>query len=336
MRIVMTNQTLGRPGGTEAYLEALARELVRRGHEVACYSPELGEAAMRLGAAGIRTTDDPSRFPWFPDVALANHYEPTRAFHAAIPSVPIVFTCHGVIYRNADGSRFPEHPPLDVPVRRWVAVSSDKRLKLWREFGLRASLIRNGIDLERFRPSRPPRERPRVLLVLNDYLDREAPMWRNLAGAAKRLGLELREIGRVLGSGPRWDVEKALDDADIVATKGRGALEAMAMGREVLVYGRFGCGGLVRPGTWLRRGNYRRHRWHNFSGRSGLWSTAQLQRFLGGDAEELAKMALWTEDELVAELEGYRADNRNRELARRDYDIRLAADRYLKLAEASL
>ena len=109
-----------------------------------------------------------------------------------------------------------------------------------------------------------------------------------------------------------WNVEDYINDADIVIGLGRGALEAMACKRIVLVHDYNGGDGLITPHNLeaLQR--------RNFSGRTNR---------IAFDVEGLAsEIAAYNPDMVDAVFD----------LVRRDYDIDIVARQYLNLYRESI
>jgi hypothetical protein len=101
--------------------------------------------------------------------------------------------------------------------------------------------LRQPIEISRFRDLPAPRPRPRRVLVTSNYVD--GPRGRLLNEACRRAGYGVDWIGTT--SRPSAFPEHAIAAADIVIGLGRSALEAMAAGRAVYVYGILGAGGWV-------------------------------------------------------------------------------------------
>ncbi|HYB71508.1 MAG TPA: response regulator, partial [Candidatus Bathyarchaeia archaeon] len=218
-----------------------------------CFSLRLGAVAERLAAAGVTVTDDLTSAPDDVDVVHAQHrYESLLAF-ARYPDRPMVLVCHGVLPWQEQPMR------TGLNVTRYVAVSEEVRDHLIRQGVGRhqVDVVRNGVDLERFRSRTPIAARPRRALVLSNYMP-EVQRER-VRRVCQRLGIAVSEAGA-----PRalWNVEEEINRADLVFGLGRSALEAMACQRAVLVYDYNGADGIVTPDrfTLLRE--------RNFSGRT--------------------------------------------------------------------
>jgi hypothetical protein len=122
------------------------------------------------------------------------------------------------------------------------------------------------IDVDRFKPIRPLRERPLVALALSNYL--HGPRIALLQGACDQLGIELRHVGTFAANGGQRPIV-AFNEADIVFGKARVIYEAMACGRAVYVIDHNGGDG------WVTAANFRELSADNFGGQSG---TAVIDR----------------------------------------------------------
>lgn len=251
MRILIANHSLARPAGSETYVVTLARALRRLGHEVVGFSPRLGQVAEQLRREGIPTVVD-AREAGAVDVIHSSHLDSTHLALAAMPLTPVVFVQHGVGTREVL-----ERPPQPRgSIEKWVAVSERvAEAMAWRDGLLRDQIhvVPNPVDLERFAPLYPIRTPPRTALFLSNL---QTPEMRRLVSDACRLaGIAPRFLG---GSRSSLDIRSELMVADVVVTIGRGAIEAMACGRPVILLSVAGGDGLLTPDTAMaaRRTNY--------------------------------------------------------------------------------
>lgn len=242
VQILITNNTLDSLAGSELYVYDLALELQRNGHNVTCFTLKPGLVAEHLREHGVQVTSDLASVADEVDVIHAHHNLEMRLAAARFPLTPLVYVSHGVTH------------PLEFPGKsqscatRYVAVSEDVREQLIKRDGVPTSLvdvIPNFVDAYRFVASRPIAERPQRVLVVSHHFGSGVTR-QTIEGACKLAGdLELRVIGATTES--VWNVEDFIDWADVVITLGRGALQAMAMGRAVVVYDYRGGDGLVTP-----------------------------------------------------------------------------------------
>jgi CheY-like chemotaxis protein len=301
MKILLTNHDLSDYAGTETFVYTLAVELKRTGHEVICFSPRLGPVAQRLVAAGIAVTANLASAPNDVDVIHAHHRYESLLARARYPDRPMIFVCHGVLPWQEQ----PAAGALDVS--RYVAVSEEVRDHLIERHGVGADqvvIVRNGIDLERFRPRTPIWAQPRRALILSNYMP--PPLRAQVQRVCRELGMTVREAG---ASNALWAVEDEIDEVDLVFGLGRSALEAMASRRVVVVYDYNGGDGLVTPER------FERLRERNFSGRT------HRRRF--------------TDAELAGEIQAYSpaVAEAVHAFITRDHDVRLMARRLVELYE---
>jgi O-antigen biosynthesis protein len=295
VNILLTHLHLDFPGGSETYTYTVARALLERGHRPTVVSPIVGEVGERLRSAHVPVVDELQKVRGHPDVIHSQHNVLALAARDWFPGAPLVFHSHGTL-------PLPEQPPsVDLNVQRYVAVSDLVRRHL-ESRGVPEPLIRileNPVDLRRFAPRSELSARARRALVLSAVMD--PGTFEVIREACGRMDIELEVVG--LDGTRTWDVERRMQDADVVFSLGRGAIESMASGRAVFVYDRHGADGWVTPETVDDIAS------HTFSGK-------RFRRQL-------------TPAELVAELDRYdpAMGPANRRIAEERYDIRAHLDR---------
>lgn len=283
MRILLTNNTLGPRAGSECYLRDVALRLRRRGHDPIAYSRVLGDVADELRRATIPVVDDLGKLGSPPDVIHGQHHLETMTAALRFPQVPVISFCHGWL-------PWEEMPARAPNVVRYVAVDETCRDRLVSEEGIAPrtiDLVYNFVDLERFEQGPELPRRPRRALVFSNQASERSylPVLRE---ACARHGLTLDAIGS--GTAPSASPEDVLPRYDIVFAKARAALEAMAVGRAVVLCDQVGLGEMVTSAS------FDGHRRRNFGIRS-------LSKRLSVDA-------------VLAELERYDADDAARVSAR--------------------
>jgi glycosyltransferase involved in cell wall biosynthesis len=255
MHVLITNHNLDMYTGTGTFTHTLADQLGRSGHQVTCYSPTVGAMGRRLEEVGATVVSSLRDVRGSVDVIHAHHRHETVLAALNFPGVPMIVVCHGVL-------PWQEQPfPGRLGMRRYVAVSEEVRAHLESAHGIPAAdiaVVRNGIDLTRFRPRSPIAARPRRALALSNYMQSAELALLAEACAQERIAL------RVAGAAGEttWAVEEAINEVDLVFSLGRGALEAMACQRAVVVYDYNGTDGMVTPQ------NFHLLRKCNFSGRT--------------------------------------------------------------------
>ena len=108
MNILMTVLTLAFSGGSNCYVRDVAKEMIKRGHKVAVYSPKLGPLADEIRALGADVFDHPNAADFWPDVIHGQHHLDLMPVMTLYPKVPVVYFTHGV-------RPLQEKPPAQLP-----------------------------------------------------------------------------------------------------------------------------------------------------------------------------------------------------------------------------
>jgi glycosyltransferase involved in cell wall biosynthesis len=279
MKILLTHVKLDIPGGSEVVLAILAREWVRRGHDVRIFSAlPTGVAAERLRNSGIPVSTDMGAIvkDWRPDVVHVCHAHHTmEAVLKFCDGVPIVQTCHGVINDEAGDKR----------AKVVACVSEEVRGKVINKDGIeghRIVIVRNGIPEGLMRPGPYNAGGPVVYWgrVMADH-QRTIEAAAMIAKAFKRPlrvhGVSVadghdkaKQYAEAVGvkvevHGVAWDPKAAIQSASLVIANGRCALEAMFLGIPAWVRGDRGVDGFLlnEDRVWASAR-------YNFSGRALL------------------------------------------------------------------
>lgn len=217
MRILVTNHHLAERCGSETFTGTLVEELARRGHDVDVFAFVLGAVSADIARhARIVSLAELRRRAY--DLALVSH----RSCQLALEGVaPLIRTCHGVQHEL-------EQP---APGAAAIVSVSEEVAAHVRSAGYETSIIRNGVDCARFRPTRPLSPDLGRVLLLSNYEAAEAIV----AAACDTLGVAFRRVG---GAHRVANVEEAINEADLVVTLGRGVYESLACGRNVVVFDR--------------------------------------------------------------------------------------------------
>ena len=213
MKILVSNHWLRKIGGSETFTYTLVGELVRRGHQVDLFTNQPGivstkiqeDFGVKLGHHG----------PY--DLILANHNTTVERLY---DDGYIIQTCHGTT------------PKLEQPsslADSFVSISQEVKLHLQSK-GFESEVILNGIDCKRFRPKTKIHKSITKILSLTHSVS----VNNFLKEYCHTRGIKFVAINKYLN--PLWEVEKLINQADLVVSLGRGAYEAMACGRPVLVY----------------------------------------------------------------------------------------------------
>lgn len=300
MRILFTLHDLQYSGGTETFTYSLVKEFLRQNHEIFLYSTRIGQVADKYTEIGVLVTDEISSLPDDVDIIHAQHRAEAISVYYKYPSVPMVFTSHGII-------PWQEKPVFIPSIVKYVAVSEEVQQHLIQNWDIQEdqiSIIRNGIDQTRFRPSTPVYEKPETILLLSN---RYTPDVKEvLEEAANKASMKLNIVGQSHNN--VWDVEEEILNSDVVVSLGRGILEAMSCGRLPLVFDYNGGDGIVTPDT------YYDFRQKNFSGR--------------------VNSEKYTADQIIGLIQKFYTPEiieANLELAVQFHDIRTIAEQYFEL-----
>lgn len=287
MRILVGNNHLQKTGGTENYTFALAVELQRLGHEVEYFTFEPGEVSEKLETLGISSMSHKDY-----DLILANH---NTVVEQLCPYGYVVQTCHGTV------------PELEQPspyADSYVSVTAEVRDHL-RELGFDSELMLNGIDCHRFAPHVPlSSELGNVLsLCQSDEINAF------IRECCEEIGVGFKACNKFTDN--VWEVEKLINQADLVVGIGRSLYDAMACGRCVVSFDNRSYVNEAIGDGYLTAETIEKSIYHNCSGR-GLHRT-------------------FTKEELIAELKRYRPEDGAwlRAYALKHLNIAKSAQRYL-------
>jgi len=195
--LFVTHRYPPRTGGVETHVQEIATRLADLGHDVVVFSADAGDDVPTL------TTDDGVRirrfrslsldkaFYWAPQIAVAVRRASADIVHAHnYHAFPLFFAAVGITderfvvtthYHGQSASGFRDLLLSAYrPFGRWairqadevIAVSEWERDRLREDFGINATVIPNGVDVDRFADADPEeRERPYLLCVgrLEEY-----------------------------------------------------------------------------------------------------------------------------------------------------------------------
>lgn len=267
-------------GGSETYAVTVAEQLEQLGHPVEIFAGEASDKGRELaGSRGLRlVTGDLSTLADRDDFDAAIAQDAAGAYAlAARDSLPQIFVIHG---RAAF-----EHPPEALRPAPRVVVLNDRIGNRAAALAGRPEVIRlrQPIDIDRFRPRGPARERAQQVLVFSNYIEQDRLAM--LQAACDDLGLELTSMGT--RSTTSVTPQERIAEADIVVGYGRSVLEGMVMGRAAYVWERSGGDGWVTPDS------YAAIEADGFSGGAtdAIIDTDRLRRDLAAYSPELGTLA---------------------------------------------
>lgn len=198
MRILfITHRYPPRTGGVETHVQKLAKRLVNRGHDVTVFSADAGpDVSKESTDEGVlvrrfRSVSPGGAFYIAPQISLAVHradadvvhahnYHAFSLFFAVLGLSDEIFVVTTHYHGESESSVRDALLSLYHPFGRWavrqadnvIAVSEWERERLELDFDIEATVIPNGIEIERFENVEPEqRNRPYCLCVgrLEEY-----------------------------------------------------------------------------------------------------------------------------------------------------------------------
>ena len=232
MNILVTNNTFSFTGGSETYAYAVIAELVRQGHNVDAFTTGpvtmIGEEIRKLGVQIFYKTVPRKNY----DFVIGSHTSTFEHLDQYIGKK--IQTCHGIF------------PALEQPYRgiEHVAISKEVHDHI-KTKGMTSTIIHNGVDCERFKPTKELNTKMKKILSLSH----DQSVNQLLEQACRVAGIEFEWQNKYIN--PMINIEDKIQDADLVVTLGRGAYESMAAGRPVLIYDKRGYSGLPAVGDGI-------------------------------------------------------------------------------------
>ncbi len=245
LTILLTNICMDWPSGTVVYTRDLALELKRMGHRPIVYTWLMGRASDDLEAEGVEVADSLWRIHDRPDIIHGNHRPLVQGALLRFPDVPAIAFCHN----HSDPWSVPAPNPR---IRRYFGVSElcVERLRSAGAPAAATGLQLNFVDLRRFECGPQLPAQPGSALIFSNYAtpDTHLPA---ITEACRRLSLNLDVIGRgVRRASDR--PERVLAHYDLVFAKAKAAMEAMAVGRAVILCDFGGLGPMVTSEEFAR------------------------------------------------------------------------------------
>ena len=302
MKILIGNNTLSLLAGSETYTYSICLELKKRGHKITAFSFTLGKIAEMLKKQDIEVVDKlEGRRDDF-DLIITNHINIANYIKSKVPKTPMIFTTHGII-------GYPEEPPLYADYH--VAVSEEVQKLLKEKYQVESTIIRNGIDLDRFKEKNKRSDKPRRILMSSSYYSQHSEIFKAIYEACGIINAEVHVIGKDFNW--IWETEEVYNSVDMVVTLGRGCLEAMACNRPVVCIGHWGKNQMLSADGLITKENYKEIRKNNFSSR----------RFRQD----------WNTKDILKEFNKYDATTDYRKIVEKEHDIKFAVDQYLDLVK---
>lgn len=221
MKILVANHHMKQLGGSETFTYTLIGELVHTGHNVDLFTFHPGMISDKVEEDfGVRINQVCIPYNFY-DLVLASHNTTIKYIYDSVNYDFLIQTCHGI------------YPSLEQPsshADKYVSISKEVHDYLFKSCGYESYVIWNGIDCKRFNPINPIRKKLKNILSLAQF-DKANE---KLTEASQILGVNFTIRNKF--NNPIWNIEDEINKADLVVSLGRGAYEAMACGRAVLIY----------------------------------------------------------------------------------------------------
>ena len=304
LRVLLTNNTLNKRGGSELVVLELGKELRKRGHFPIAYSTILGQVAEELNHFCIPVIDDLNQLSAIPDVIHGQHHLDAMSAMLHFSNSPAIFVCHGWL-------PWEERPPRFSNIKKYIAVSELTRERILVNSGANEKdivVIENFVDTEKFQQKPFISDTPKKALIFSNAITKNSFYVSLVLEACKRSKIEhLSILGLGVGNSTA-NPEKFLFQNDIIFAVGRSAIEAMATGCAVIVADPNGLAGMVNSENFdlLRAKNF---------------ALASL------DGKKL------NIDDIVSEISKYNSTEVKKvsDLIRSKSDLKNAADRYIEV-----
>jgi len=217
MKILIATNHLDALGGSETFTHTIVKAAVEYGAQVEIITHKHGMVSRKIQD----DFDVPFRRSNTYDLVLANHN--TMVDHCSAQGYgPIIQTCHGI---------FPKLEQPSVHAHAYVAISEEV-LQHVQNIALQSipsMVIRNMIDTDRFDILNPVSDRCMAIYSLSQSEEFNAELGR----FCHDMGISFNYNNKFMYA--IWHTETLINNADMVVSLGRGAMEAMSCGRQVIV-----------------------------------------------------------------------------------------------------
>jgi hypothetical protein len=251
MKILVSNLRLNHFAGSEIWTYQVVEELIEKGHEVELYTKLFGDVFNRLVKLGAKGMTSKSF-----DLAILNHVDCINDISQMGVSIKrTIQTCHGVFLK-------PEQPFNTPFIHQYVSITKEVQNHLVSK-GIDSMVALNPCNLRRYKRNNPVNETVRKVLII--CVGTQAQ--NTCIQACKQLNLQYEVHSK--WSDPVFDLENKINEFDIVIGYGRGIIESICCGRNVIVYDSRGYTPKQGDGL-ITKSNFNKSLSHNFSGRGTM------------------------------------------------------------------
>lgn len=217
MKILFSNLRLNHFAGSEIWTYHMIEELLHQGHVIEIYTQQKGEIYRKLIALGAQQF----QYNDF-DLGILNHYDCIDEL-SKIKGLEIkhkIQTCHGLF------------PPPERPhhwIDQYVSITKEVHDHL-QKINIHSRILYNPVNLKRFKRINPINETVKKVLIL--CVGKRAQQ--KCARVCKTLNIQYEIHSK--WNDPVFDLENKINEFDLVIGYGRGIIEAICCGRNVIVY----------------------------------------------------------------------------------------------------
>jgi hypothetical protein len=294
MKILIGQNHLHTIGGSETYTYTLVEELVRRGHHVdlVCNVPGMVSEIMKQNFK-IRVNSLEREY----DYCFLNHNTVVRGvIQNNIKSKKMFQVCHGTTPQL-------EQPYVGTGVE-FISISEEVREHL-KSKGRESVVIENGVNLQRFSEKET---NDKITSVFS--LAQSNSLNKLLKNVCDKKGIKFSYHNK--HTNPIFNIENEIFKHDLIITLGRGAYEALACGKNVVIADQRSYQGALMDG-FITSENIKKLMLKNCSGRT--------------NRKEVTEQSIWKELEKYDPMQG----KANRKFAEENLDIRKKVDKMLSL-----
>lgn len=230
LNILCLHREIIQPGGSETFMYSIIKALHFLGHKVSFFTLKHSNYISNFLPFCKVVSDEKSLY--------GRNFDAVFSMHR--PMVPIARKVYGHKTMISNGIL-----PISLALEgfdRYVSVSEEVYIAN-KSLGFLSDIIFNGIDLHDFQAYKSVNRRlENVLMITNHF-----PGVTNIVqDACRMMDLNFIHIG-----GMYWTLKvcDAINNSDLVVSLGRGAYEAMACERNVIVFDYRGGDGFVTPGS---------------------------------------------------------------------------------------
>ena len=295
MKILVSNNTFSFTGGSETYAYCVISTLKKHGYDVDAFTTgPITMVGAEISKLGVDIYSQHLKKGY--DVALSSHLSTTP--HTRQVANKMIQTCHGI---------YPALEQPDPQASKIVAISEEVQNHV-KNLGMESTIIHNGVDVDRFKPTKLINTKlKKVLSLAHDQRVNSL-----LEGACRRAGIEFEWHNKYIN--PIFNIETKIQEADLVVTLGRGAYESMACGRPVFVLDNRGYSKQGMIGD-------------------GILTPETIETSIKNNCSGRALRRTFTEDDVIKEFEKYNRDLGDffRDYAMKNLNMDIQIEKYLEL-----